>query len=218
MPRYRKYRGKNNYRRKGYRKTKKINIRKEIEKYLAAKTEIKTFDVEAAGTISNANLSITQPLPVKGTNSYNRIGDVINIVSHYFQFDFALPLVSPDTYNTIRFIFVYDRLCRGTAFDPDLLLQNKTTYPFVTPLNKTYAGRFKVLIDKTYTINDSGNQRLVKKFYINFKKGKRQEYSNNLGTLADIREGAYFAYIIGDSSAASHPIFNYYWRMNYTDC
>lgn len=218
MPRYKKYRGyKRTYKKKA-RRTPKVNITKAIEAYFAKQIETKTNDVAVDTVLSNSNLIVEQPCPTQGTASYNRIGEQIDISSHYLLFQWSQAVLTPDTHNVMRIIFLCDRLSKNSTFSLSELLQNSgPPLNMISPLLKESAGRFKIILDKTYTINDSGNQSLQKKFYINFKKPKRQKYTTNSGTVADILEDTYYIVFIGDSSTPPHTTLRYHWRMNYKD-
>jgi hypothetical protein len=215
MPTYTKRR-KSTRRRFRTKRRPRINIKKEIKKYLDGQTETKSMDETASISVSNSGSAIVQPLPVKGINSYDRIGDMINLVSHFIRLRMTFPAVSPDTNNTIRFIFMVDRMNRGGTISLADVLQDMV-HPLTTPLNKSFAGRFYIIIDKLLKI--TANEPMTdRKFYIKVKKYKKQEFITNTGTITDIREFAYYMIAVSDSSAVGHPVLEYYYRMSYKDC
>lgn len=217
MPTYARKSRKSYRRRSKFRRGKRLNINKAIKKYMDSQTETKTMDTTAVLSVDNAGTVTVQPLPIKGTNSYNRIADEINLVSHYLQVQMYFPIVSPDTNNRIRLIFICDRINRGgTPAIADIL--QDMAHPMVTPLNKSFAGRFVVIIDKYITIRTPNNPTTTKKFYIKTKKFHKQDFITNTGTITDIRTFCYFMVTVSDSTAAGHPNLEYYWRLNFKDC
>lgn len=217
MP-FRARKSRKSYRRRSQlRRRPRLNINKAIKKYLDSQAETKTMDTTAVLSVSDAGSATVQPLPIKGTNSYNRIADEINLVSHFIRVQMYFPAVSPDTNNRIRFMFICDRVNRGTTPVLADVLQDMA-HPMTTPLNKSFAGRFVVIIDKFITIRTPNNPTTTKKFYIKTKKFSRQDFITNTGTITDIRTFCYFIITVSDSNAIGHPNLEYYWRLNFKDC
>lgn len=214
------------YYRRRYRRTKprrKVNIRavvnKQITKYLDKQSETKALDVVNTTTVSTSGSVITQPLPTKGDESYNREGNQIEIKSFYLLINFYWSAAStPDTHNVLRVIFFCDRLNRGQALPTVSDVIQNTTYGIISPLKRESAGRYHILLDRLLYINDADHRRAVKKFYFKFKKPKPQEYDeDNTGTYTQLRNEGYFLILISDSSLVDHPSVDYYIRMLYKD-
>lgn len=217
MPTYYKKRTRRGRRRPKLRRGRKLNIRKEIEKYMDSQTETKTFDTSAVLSVTDTGAVTTQPIPVKGTNSYNRIGDDIFIVSQYLKFKMYFPAVAPDASNVIRVMLLVDRACRGVAPAPADILQDMVR-PLITPLNKATAGRFSVIFDKILYIMTPNHPTTFAKYFIKVKKHKKENFITNTGFVGDVNTFCYFLLTVSDSNAAGHPNLEYFWRLNYKDC
>jgi len=91
-----------------------------------------------------------------------------------------------------------------------------STNSVISPLAPERSSQFIILCD-TDLLVDSTNKP-VKQFAIDVPLSLHTEYNGNAGTYADISTGGiYFAYFDALMSGITHPLMNYYSRVEFID-
>ena len=117
-----------------------------------------------------------------------------------------------------RQLVVMDRQANGA---PPAIANILSAADVAAPRNLEYRKRFKVLLDKTFTLNataEPGSQKW-RKYYIKFKRPIVVEFNAGVaGTIADIVTNSLYIFNIGSQAAgATAGTVTGYIRMRYTD-
>lgn len=153
------------------------------------------------------------PIITQGVAGNNRIGDQITVLSFYWRFYITLG----DATNFLRMMFVYDKLCRGTAISAGDVL-NDTSQPITSILKQDVAGRFKVYYDKVFSLTATVPM-LFKKLFFKFKKPKKIYYQSTAAGIQSIAGGCFYVIIFSDSATGSltHPGVNSSFKLQFID-
>ena len=134
---------------------------------------------------------------------------------------------------SIKIKSIFGRLCMSVADTTNIvrviIMQwNKSTAPTSAagPLNATATvlshynvdankGQYRVLYDKSYAMTFDGPGAKSIKFFLKFKKPLVCNYTSSSSTSG--YKGRIYAYLISDSSAASHPSVDQNYRLKFCD-
>lgn len=117
------------------------------------------------------------------------------------------------TQTFIRAIIFRDTSSNGVVPDIDDILQNATTFPLTSVLNKDYTKRFRILMDRTYALNADKPNFCLK---INRKLWGHTEYSGITANQTDLSTGHYYLAFVSNESTNS-PTFQYFLRVSFVD-
>lgn len=152
---------------------------------------------------------------VSGTSDETYVGTVINPTWITFRGNIE---ANGDTYNNIRLIVVQWNKGSGVYGDVRDIIQytGVVRAPF-SPYNSDQKQKFRVLFDKTYTVNaDPGSGRFIVPVHFNIssKKLRKVHYTDGSGT---IENGGIYLYAVSDSSNVTPPILSGYGRTYFMD-
>lgn len=160
----------------------------------------------------------------QGDDENQRIGRRVKITKMFIRWDILLPTTAAadSASNTFRTIFYLDKQCNGAAINVTDLLQTASFRSFNNLSNK---GRFRILMDKTTTLNstagagDTTNQEYARnrRHYIFtkiFKKPIPIEYNGTTGAIGTIRSNNLGILIISQNTAGT---FTATVRLRYVD-
>lgn len=176
--------------------------------------ELKTIDTGTQSTSAAAVGSVILLNGVgQGTDYTNRIGRRILLKSLLLRFNITtIPSTSDPAGDFIRILVVYD--AQTNAVTP--AVTDIINGDFLSPLNLSSRDRFKVLSDKTTTMNPNGytagavsggSPRNVA--YKIYKKMSMEEIFGGTGaTVGSIQTGAIFLLIISAANGASAVNWN----------
>lgn len=203
-----------NFRRRRPNPAKKVQeweltrLRKQVKRMMP-KLERKVDDSPSTPLVVTTTASITNILsPAQGTGDDDRIGDRVNAKSLFIRLS-----ITPNAtagMNFLRFIVLRDKQGNGAAPSAANVLSASTDYQ--SPINEDYGQRFKVLFDRTYTVDNDANGAQVDKIYrkLNFRTVWPDEGSTWPNT------NSLLVFMISDQ-ATNGPTVQYYARVRFTD-
>lgn len=196
--------------------------------------EKKYMDLSALGTTLDETPGFLLLNPVvQGTSSTTRIGKQITMKSLLFRFFIRAQhqATTPGIQfnNACRLIIVYDLQPNGVAPSASDLLENTLAgLGIVSPLQRSYSSRWKVLYDKMYMIQSpfvtaSGAAlttfaQIYDQVYLKMNHTAEYDPTSNTGTFADLKTGALWLVALSDNNTlAQQPLLTYWTRLRYTD-
>lgn len=198
-------------RRKYYRKrvnpAVKNEVKRQIKSTLARQVELKEHVAATVNSVSTAGtINKLTEIPC---DPEHRIGEEINVRSLELHGN----ITYADATNFVRLIIFQWRPYDSTAPTVGDILGNASRW--WDGYNGSTDQNYTILWDKTFCVADVHNPILAfkKKLYKRF--ASRLEYGDGQATLTGFHQ--LYAFIISDSSAASHPTVNLYSRVLYKD-
>lgn len=180
--------------------------------------EWKYSDVAFNSTVDTTGASILLNGLVPGTGASQRVGMKVTIKSVEIR-GFTGCVAGTGVDQVHRWELFIDRQANGAALASigQQLLANNTYAPRSLIARK----RFKILRDKVYNINATGEAGSFRTFkaYLKFTRGLVVEYNaGNAGTVADIVSNALYFYAVGSiaAGATAGNIYGYA-RIRYVD-
>jgi len=174
-------------------------------KRLIPKPEWKNSDVTQSSTIITSTATIVDLFSLsQGTGEGDIIGDKCRLKSWLYRVS-----ITPNTtagLNYLRLILVLDHQANGATPSAADILQAPTDY--TSPLNDDNGQRFKVLFDKTYTVDTDANGAQVDKVY------RRLRALVEMSGSA-ITNGLFLLQL--SDQAMNGPAVTWYSRVRYTD-
>lgn len=208
MPYKSKTRRKRTYPRNNQMRTiAKQEARKAIKRQVEVKQHDEVNDTTVSTTINN-----TDPLQtiVRGTDANDYIGDKINPIGLALRYH----LIAGDAYNMLRMLIIQDKDVAGSPTTGTMFQNN--IYPLTSALHRDFTSQYRVLYDKTYTLTTNGGGGAIPISKRMFIKGKRMRYIR-FDAAGNCTGGQIWIVAISDSSTASHPVFQVYTRLYFTD-
>ncbi|WP_445775568.1 hypothetical protein [Shewanella sp.] len=210
-----KKRGKRFYGKKRYGKYNKtastaLAIAKSVKNMLNVEYKwidaaIGIINCPAAGTMIGLN-QVAQ-----GDTEITRDGEQIKAVSLYIKA--VLTINAAATASQIRvIIFKAPMLVTATTPTPADLLEAVTV---ISPLNRNVYKKYRIMYDKTFTLDSNGVQSRTIKYFKKFVNLKLR-YQGGGALITDMRENALFCLVIG-SEAVNEPTINIYSRIRFID-
>lgn len=175
--------------------------------------ERKFLDVTALGTtLANIRFILMNGI-AQGTGVSGRIGNKITMTSA--QGRISIYVSTATTSPSVRCMLVFDSQTNSAVFTGgDLLASAAAGVDFLSPLNLNNRERFRILWDRTYTVDTVSTERATFNFY---KKMKLPVVYDGTGALVDdIQTGSLYL-VIMSSDRTTPPIFDYYTRVRYID-
>ncbi len=123
---------------------------------------------------------------------------------------------SPTSDNTImRIILVQDKQTNQAAFTlADLLSLTVINDNIISPLNLDNKYRFRVLYNRVFTFNNTGNQ--TKSFEINKELNMRIRFDASTSTIADLTSNS-LTLVLLSNKTINHPSITFLSRIRYVD-
>lgn len=163
-------------------------------------------NMPAAGSINLLN-GMTQ-----GDGPNNRTGTSIKMKSYEIKYGLQNNATAINT--QCRVLLVLDKQSNGAAPVLTDILQTNSPY---SPRNLNNRKRFKILMDKRYSLSTAGPNNTNDSTYMKNVETHVQFFStSNLGTIADISSNALYLVHCSDQ-ATNFPTINYYCRVRYLD-
>lgn len=149
----------------------------------------------------------------QGTTSITRIGAKVTFKSLLARL--TLTRDPTETNGLVfRFVILYDRKPAGAA--PTATTIWKADF-INEPLNRANAGRFAILYDKIFNINND-TFSYTWKIYLDLKRVSKGDYGlGNAGTIADISKGSIYMCAIGNQVEVADCNVSGRCRVAYTD-
>jgi len=182
-----------------------------------SKGEWKYVDVTATSTMDNTTSVNLLNGIAGGTTASTRIGTKVSIMSLEFRgYAYVTPATGVDQVQ--RFMIVRDGQTNATALTCAQVLQGSNVF---APRNLENRKRFKILMDKAYTLNataEPGSRRFFK-FYMKFRRPIIVDYNLNVaGTVGDIVTNSIYFVALGTEAAGVGAGGMTYWsRIRYVD-
>lgn len=157
--------------------------------------------VAALAPATNTTGSITLLNAIaKGTNDTGRIGNQVVIKSVWIRgFAAVTPATGVDQIH--RYMLVWDKAPEGATPAITDILNAVTVYSFPNEDNRW---RFKLMFDKTFSLNATAEAGSIKPIKPFIKCIKKVHYNDNsLGDIRDIQSGALYFVAIGTSAAGA---------------
>lgn len=171
----------------------------------------KFLDVEIGTDTPGTTASITYLSPcAQGNSDITRIGDTISpkaIEVNAYAFVHASA-----AYDVCRAILFMDKENRGVIPSATELLM--TAADVRAHRNTVYTKRFRVLRDKKFTLDPSGNSSKFWKWYLPLTKPIK--YGSNNGDITDARENNLFVLLVGVQNT-NKTTFSMKSRIVFTD-
>lgn len=191
-------------------------VKREIENAMKRETELKYFDTQFTGSISNSftqsnNLTnITQ-----GVGQLQRVGNEVILKSIQGKMHFIVG----DTTNLVRVTIVKWHEDSGVCGIPTYQSILQSTVSLPTDILSAYhvenSPSYDILFDRTFVLNTAAaNTSKVIKFYVPLK-GRNQKISFNDSAITGT--GKLYLLFISDSAGIPHPLIDMYFRTRYTD-
>lgn len=190
--------------------------------------ELKYKDLNASGAVpGNGTFTLLNGLTL-GTSAVTRIGRQIVIKSIHMKFDItgAYFSVGPTLPSTMcRAMIIFDSQPNGTTPNVSDLLEDTTTgLQALASTALRYSGRFKILYDKRWVVNNNLAatttatwSQIFDEVYL--KVNLKCNYANTSnGDVTDIDTGALWLFLTSDSGAtANNPDVLLYNRIRFVD-
>lgn len=188
------------------------------------KPELKFHDVDLDDSVVavGANMTSSINLIAQGVTESTRVGGKCTIRSINWRFNLSLPNVNQGagTGDIIRVILYLDKQCNGATATGTDLLETSDYQSFNNLANK---GRFKILMDRTYSLNyaagawdgtgtDYAQVLLSDSFYK--KCSIPIEFNSTTGAITEIRSNNIGVALVG---AAGLGGFNSKIRLRFSD-
>lgn len=199
------------------RRTKQLATKTYVKKMINKDIETKYHDLSLAAQPYSISLGATQiielSIPAQGTTDLTRIGDKITIRG----LDIRMHLTSSDTYNIIRCIIFqwYPNTSITSAPVGSQILNDVTTYPYISPYVHDYTNQYGVLYDKMFTLSSLADTiTRVVKIKPRLKYCKKTINFSAAGTNGSNK---LYMLLVSDSGAVTHPTANIHSRLFYDD-
>lgn len=129
--------------------------------------------------------------------------------------NFSIGINASATQTMVRCLIFIDMLNTGTATTATELLTSAYVgngYAPLAPLNVDFTTRYRVLVDKKYTLSNQGTKMLAVKVYK--KLHKHVKYTGSAST--DVYKNNIYMLLISDENANA-PLVNWVSRLGYYD-
>lgn len=187
-----------------------------IETRLTAAAEVKNHSYPWATAASTAPLIYDTTAIASGTSEADRIGLSVNLVS--LRLRIRMDSEGPSEANAWRVIvFRWDSDSYpggGDIITPPSGAWAVLPNAIDRPANETTGPKYRILLDKNITIDDSAETRVLD-WYYRFPKSARVEFKNSTATSGV--KGRIFVALMCDSVAIPHPGFGGYTTIKYLD-
>jgi hypothetical protein len=188
-------------------------VRQLIKQEYRKQSEAKHWLTNWTSTVDSAGIVLDISAVGQGVGDDQRVGDDISPSS----LEARLKLIYADTTNLVRVLFVQyhpDTAVAGPGvsffFDSAHVAAGLGT---VLPYLTTNRSLFRVLSDRTYSLNSGGANACVNVKHV-FTKPMRKIHYNGSATTGSER---IFCILISDSAVGPHPSYQLVTQLNYRD-
>lgn len=179
-------------------------------KYLDVKSDAQAVAYDAGGGAGQPMILLLNGM-TQNTTASTRIGRQITM-KHLFL---RLRITGPSVFNTtvgatvgdarscVRILLILDRQPNATAVTLADIFEFSTANDtqWISPINLSNRERFKVITDKTMTLNDQ-RPEMIRKFYK--KLYKKVTYNGtNGGSIGDIQTNALYLIVVSDKHSGN---------------
>jgi hypothetical protein len=176
--------------------------------------DTKTYLQSATSTPAQDALSAVP----QGDTDNARDGDAINLIKLWYKFECYIQGIggTNDFSNQVRLIFYqWHPMSTGAAPVPANVLLDLSVAQSATMSAYQWDNRkdYKILYDRTFNLSGNGPSDMGTMGTINLKN-VQSRFSNGSSTLAT---NQIYSMVMSDSLVATHPQFNLYTRVIYTD-
>lgn len=184
-------------------------VKRQVNRMAETKRLQKAYDL----AVASSPALILQLLQVpQGTGEGQRVGDHITLQKVMLRWQ----ITAADNTNTVRFILFQWKQYTGPAGTDilNLTAPDFSALPFIAPYNVLTDSSYKILMDRTYTVDaDDPVIRTQKLIY----KGILQKinFQNAAGTSSVYNQ--LYLLVVSDSGATSHPTIKVTADMFYKD-
>jgi len=221
------------FKRRGSFKRRRFSGRKLHKRIRRIERGIETKHNDIGGvnqSISGAGTVFSLGYPTRGTDDHNRVAAEIKLLSLDLRMEFQTPgaALTGDNYNKFRVILGRTKHPAGVGLPSvvEILDTGAAGATAMTaPRQWTERKHFRILMDKvftTYNVQDNTGASLgwtialTKKKH--FKIRKIMQYNNsNTGNATDVETNLHWLLVISDSTAPTHPLFNFYAHWTFND-
>lgn len=190
---------------------KKTSVRKRVVKkpMQSVSSETKVLDTNDTGFSIGTTAKIDHLSNIDGgTNINQRVGTKVSPMYILGRLEFVH---NPSATVTFVRVIIFQDLQQVLSTTPSSLslLQSTDTR---SPLNIQNRGRFKIIYDDLFNLNNFDKTGIVYKF--NRKVPMSMQWSNNTGTNIQ-KNGLYIFFLSSDNT--NSPLGSYYLRLSYKD-
>lgn len=178
---------------------------KNMKRKQRAQEELQWHDVTVSESPDTSENYLHLSAIPQGDTAVQRDGNKVYVTG----LDFHLLLSKADTYNVVRIVFLIDK--GGIALTPNQYLETVSN-PMSFRSGEDNVGRFKVLYDKTYLVDETHPNKLISG---HLKVNKVINYISS-ATGIPSRNGLWMM-TISDSGVATHPSITGYTRLRFLD-
>jgi hypothetical protein len=193
----------------------------QVRQLLAVAQEFKFFDAkEYAQSATTTPTQLAISAVPQGSTDSTRDGDQINLQSLWIKFETYLQGTggTNDFTDQVRLmIYRYHPMSTGAAPVPATVLQDLSVAQSATMTPNSWDNRkdYTVLLDETFNLSGNGPSDIGFSRVFKWKTpGIPAHFSAGSTTL---QTNGLFALIMSDSLVATHPQFNFYSRLVYSD-
>lgn len=192
------------------------SVRTIVKRQLAQNIELKHLSnnpgIVGVSDIANIN---SVGLPVVGSGFNQRIGDSIKLKS--FNFKYTIYLSDPS--NVMRIIVFQWKNNSGISGTPTVqyILQQPTPYGWLSQHNQDTKQNYKILYDRTHTMQNGGPLQITRSVNINRFATTNIQFISDVATQNNCIKGEIYLLLISDSNVVIHPTFVWRSQMRYTD-
>lgn len=167
------------------------------------------FSLNTVASTSTTTQNLTAI--AQGDNDGQRSGN--SILLRYIYIRFFLTVHASATNSFVRFLLVCDKQQQGDT-TPQLadIIDTTTLDPIMGPLQKTEVGRFSILMDKVFVLDNISRPNVFKKIYMKCYKHIRY----NGTASSDIQKNGIFLFIYCNE-ATNTPTLKLESRVGYHD-
>jgi len=194
---------------------------KQVRSLMTAGMEMKFFDSkEYAQSCTTTPTQLALSAVPQGDTDSQRDGDQINLRALWIKFETYLQGTggTNDFTDQVRLvIYRFHPMSTGSTPVPATVLQDLSVAQSATMTAFTWDNRkdYTVVLDKTFNLSGNGPSDFGYTTKFNWKApGIPSHFSSGSTTL---QTNGLFAMIMSDSLVATHPQFNIYTRVEYTD-
>lgn len=178
----------------------------QVKRIAMGDVERKHFDEYQIQTVSSTAVlnELAGDNIIQGTDQFERVGDKISLE----KLEIYISVLAEDKTNFLRYIIFQYKDVNDPTID-DIL---KETTDYTSPYNYDTRQSYKILKDRTFSLTLEGPACAQRFHRISKGIAKSMIYR---GTVA--QKNSLWILLISDSSAVTHPTFEFHARTFYTD-
>ncbi len=173
--------------------------------------ERKVLDTQLTSIALTSALTTTNLTNVvQGITDVLRLGNKITIVGVELSYQ-----VESAISNSVRMMLVQNKQTNGLVLDGSELFEDQSAGDIIiSPYNKDFLRKFRVLYDKTHTFSITGNAFVIHKKHIKCNIPIR--YDANVGDITDLQSNS-LSWVSSVDSADASAVSSMFIRLWFTD-